>query len=68
MPENWDKETYSGMALAVLMAAQKKIHAGLKYAGSGEYQDYPPGILELGVALDAVDMLVNDVARFLVQD
>ena len=66
--ENWDKEVYEGMALAVLMASQKKVHAGVKYAASGKHQDYPPGVMELGVCLDAIDMLVNDVARFLTQD
>ena len=65
---DWNIESYSGMALAVLMASQKKVHAGLKHAASGKHQDYPPGILELGIALDAIDMLVNDVARFLVAD
>jgi len=56
-----DKEAYEGLILAVVMAGQKKAEAGLKYAASGEYQDYPPGILELGVALDALNLFANDI-------
>ena len=56
-----DKETYDGLIIATVMAANKKVKAGLRYAASGEDQDCPPGTLELGVALDAVDMVSNDV-------
>lgn len=45
----------------VLAASIKKVKAGLHYAASGQYQDYPPGVLELGVALDAVDMIASDI-------
>ena len=42
--------------------------AGLKHAASGQHQDYPEGILELGVALDGLDMLVTDVFNALPTD
>jgi soluble cytochrome b562 len=48
-----------------LMASVKKVKAGLRHAGSQEFQDYPAGVVELGTALDAIDMLANDVARML---
>jgi len=56
-----DKEAYGELIIATVMAATKKVTAGLRYAASGEYQDYPEGTLELGVALDAINMLANDV-------
>jgi len=55
------REQMEGMILAVIMASLRKVRAGLRYAASGQYQDYPPGILELGVALDALNMVAADV-------
>lgn len=57
-------ESYEGLLLICLMASVKKVKAGLEYAGSGEYQDYPPGIIELGVALDGIDMIAADMLNF----
>lgn len=59
-----DREVYEGLLLAVLTASIRKVKAGLRYVASGKYQDYPPGVLELGAALDAVDMVANDILHF----
>jgi hypothetical protein len=56
-----DKEAYEGLIIATVMASLKKVTAGLRHAASGEHQDYEPGTLELGVALDGLNMLANDV-------
>ena len=48
--------------LEVLGASHRKIKAALEFAASGQHQSYPSGILELGVALDGLQMMVNDVA------
>lgn len=60
-----DQEIYEGLLLTVLIASAEKVKAGLRYAAGREYQDYPPGVLELGVALDAIDMMVNSVLHFM---
>ncbi len=53
------------LIISMLNGSAKKVKAGLTYAASGQYQDYPEGILELGVVLDAIDMLVNDILSVL---
>ena len=57
---------YDGLITAVVLASGKKAKAGLRHAGSGEYQNYPPGVIELGIALDAIDLIVNDVVNCIV--
>ena len=59
-----DCEVYEGLLIAAAEAARRKFRAGLQYAGSGQYQSYPPGIIELGVALDALDMFFTDIINF----
>jgi hypothetical protein len=59
-----EQEVYEGALIAMVLASHKKVKAGLKYAASGKHQDYPPGILELGVALDGLDMFVTDILKF----
>ena len=56
-----DIQVYEACIITATMASIRKVKAGLEYAASGEHQDYPPGTLELGVALDAVDMVLIDV-------
>ena len=63
--KEWEKEVYEGALIAVLAVSQRKVKAGIKYAASGQHQDYPPGVMESGVALDAVDMLVLDIMNFI---
>lgn len=63
--KQWDKEVYEGMLIAVLAVSQRKVKAGIRYAASGEHQDYPVGVMESGVALDAVDMMVSDIMNFI---
>jgi len=46
--------------LLCLAASRRKVSAGLRYAATG-HPVYGDDVLELGVALDAVDMLVSDV-------
>ena len=50
---------------ALLILSVRKVEAGLRYAASGEHQDHPAGCLELGVVLDAIDMIVKDVLVFI---
>ena len=38
-----------------------KVKAGLSYAAMAEFKDYPAGTLELGTALDAIDMVARDI-------
>lgn len=52
------------LLLTALDLSVTKVKAGLQYAASGKYQSYPPGILELGVTLDAIDMIVADIQHF----
>ena len=59
-----DGEVYEGLLIAVAMASRKKLRASLQYAGSGQYQSYPSGIIELGVALDSIDMFLADIINF----
>lgn len=59
-----EKEVLGGLLLVVIAAARTKAFAGLDYAGSGEHQDYPPGVIEIGVAKDAINMIVVDVMKF----
>ena len=59
--DEFDLEAFGGLIIAVAMASHKKLVAGLRYAASGEYQDYEPGVLELGVALDALNMMLIDI-------
>ena len=53
------------LILSVLILSVRKVEAGLRYAASGEHQDYPIGCLELGVVLGAIDMIVKDVLMFI---
>lgn len=64
LPPKEEKEVLGGLLLISIAAARTKAFAGLDYAGSGEHQDYPPGIIEVGVAKDAIDMIVVDVMKF----
>ena len=59
-----DGEVYEGLLIARALASYRKIEAGLNYAGSGQYQDYPRGIIELGVAKDALLMFLTDILKF----
>jgi hypothetical protein len=43
--------------------AIRRVKAGLRHAASGTYQDYPPGLLELGVVLDALGMIETALAQ-----
>ena len=61
-----DKEVYEGLLLAVVGASCQKVRAGLRYAASGDHQAYPPGCLELGVALDGLAMIETDIVDFIV--
>lgn len=56
-----EREVYEGLIIATLIASAKKVKAGLRYAASAEYQDYPEGVIEVGAALDAIDMVAKDV-------
>ncbi len=47
--------------LETVEASHRNIKVALHFAARGQYQSYPPGILELGVALDGLQMMVNDV-------
>lgn len=53
-----EKEVYEGLLIAVMLASSRKVKAGLSNV---TYQDYPEGVIEVGVALDAIDMLVKDI-------
>ena len=64
MYRHGDCAVYEGCLLAAAMATHKKVKAGLQYAGSGQHQAYPPGVIELGVALDALDMVLADLVAF----
>ena len=64
----FDTEALGGLVIATVLASKRKVEAGLRYAGSGKYQDYPPGIIELGVALDAINMMVIDVVDCIVSN
>lgn len=46
-----------------ILASVRKVKAGLRNAAKGQYQDYPEGTIEVGVALDAIDMLAKDILR-----
>ena len=59
-----DCEVYEGLLVVVAMASRRKLRAGLQHAGSGQCQSYPSGIIELGVALDALDMFFTDIVNF----
>mgnify|MGYP001574766785 FL=1 len=61
-----DCEGYEGLLLAAIVASTMKVKAGLQYAGSGQHQSYPAGIIELGVALDAIDMILSDIVAFVI--
>ena len=52
------------LLIRTVQQSTRKVKAGLKYAASGEYQDYPPGTLELGIVLDAIDMISMDILDF----
>jgi len=58
-----DPKVLGGLVIAVTLASRRKVEAGLRHAGSGQYQDYPPGVIELGVALDAINMMVSDIVN-----
>ncbi len=53
-------EAMLGMGLMVALAALRKAKAGLIYSAQNT-QDYPPDVLELGTALDALDLAMGDV-------
>jgi hypothetical protein len=57
-----------GYVVAVLAASLRKVKAGLTYAATTEFQSYPEGCIELGTALDAIDMIAKDIIRCLVLD
>lgn len=61
-----DCEAFEGWIILKTLVAARKVKAGLRHAGSGEYQDYLRGTLELGAALDAIDMMANDIVRCIV--
>ena len=61
MTDQIEKEVYEGLIIATILASVKKVSAGLRHAASGQHQDYEPGTLELGVALDGLKMLGSDV-------
>ena len=60
-----DQEIYEGLLIAVLLASIRKVKAGLRYSATEDFQDYPPGIIELGTALDAIDMVATDILNFI---
>jgi len=60
-----DQEAYEGLLLAVLTASIRKVKAGLRHVASEKCQDYLPDVLELGTALDAIDMIANDILHFM---
>ena len=61
-----EREVYEGLLITVLAASQKKVAAGISEVAKGEYQTaYPPGVIEVGIALDAIDMIVTDVMNFI---
>ena len=61
-------EAERAFCLAALAEANRRAKAGLKHAGSTEFQDYPGGIIEVGTALDAVDFVTSSAAHFLFED
>ncbi len=61
--EVMEREVYEGLIIATLLASAKKIKTGLCNVAKGKYQDYPEGTIEIGIVLDAVDMLVEDVVH-----
>jgi hypothetical protein len=61
-------ESKYGLLIAQVLASNRKLKAGLRYAASGKHQSYPSGCLELGIALDALDMFSNDMLRLLTQE
>ena len=56
---------HTALLSAALDMPVRKVKSGLRYAASGQYQDHPEGMLELGVVLDALDMLVVDFRRLI---
>lgn len=54
-----------GMAQTRTTLSAQKVKAGLRHAAATEFQDYPEGTIEVGTALDAIDMLVQDVLNTL---
>jgi hypothetical protein len=58
-------EARMGIAQARMELSIRKITAGLRHAASTEFQDYPEGTIELGAALDAIDMLERDLTAIL---
>ncbi len=54
-------EVRLGMARTRAEMSAAKVKAGLRHAATEEFQDYPEGTIELGAALDAIDMILHDV-------
>lgn len=63
-----DCEAYEGLLLMTVAASHKKVVAGIEHAASGQYQSYPSGIIEAGVAKDALTMFENDIITFVKQN
>ena len=57
-------EVMVGLLMIHLAASNRKVKAGLRNVATG-HPLYGDGVLELGVALDAIDMLTADVWRVL---
>jgi len=56
-----DSGEYKRLVLITLAAAVQKARVGLEHVASGQVQ----GLLELGVALDAIDMMAGDIRNCL---
>lgn len=65
LPPEEDREVLGGLLLVVVAAARRKAFAGLDYASGGQHQDYPPAVVGVGVARDAIDMIVVDIMKFI---
>ena len=58
-------EARLGFAQVMVGLSVRKIKAGLRRAATADFQDYPAGTLELGAALDALDMLAQDILEIM---
>ena len=45
----------------MIRAVVKQARAGLQYAASGQYQNYPVGVIELGIALDGLELVKKNL-------
>lgn len=53
-----EKEVFEELLIATVLASTRKIKAGLRNV---TVQDYPDGVIEVSIALDAIDMLVKEI-------